>query len=193
VLPAAKVTPEIARIRGIPVGVVSSSPNRHPEIKSADDLLDMIQRVREVTGRPVGFKTVLSDELFLRELFEALLRRGLDCAPDFITIDGGDAGTGALPQLLADHVGLPLNESLPMLVNVLIETGLRDRIKVIASGKLVTSASVAWAMCMGADFTVTGRGFMFSLGCIQSLQCHQDTCPTGITTHNKRLQKGLVV
>jgi len=94
---------------------------------------------------------------------------------------------------LADHVGLPLSESLVILVDSLLEAGLKDRIKIVASGKLVTSAKVAWALCMGADFAVSARGFMFSLGCIQSLACNKDSCPTGITTHNKRLQKGLVV
>ncbi len=193
VLPARKVTREIAAIRGIPVNTTSSSPNRHPEIKNVDGLLDMIQHIREVTGRPVGFKTVISSKSYPQELCEAILRRGPDAAPDFITVDGGDGGTGAAPQILADHVGLPLTESLPILVDTLTEYGLRNAIRVIASGKLVTSANVAWALCVGADFAVTARGFMFALGCIQSLQCHQDTCPTGITTHNKRLQKGLVV
>ncbi len=193
VLPAVKVSQEIANIRGIPVNVISSSPNRHREIRSADDLLDMIVRIREVTGRPVGFKVVISNEIFPRQIFEAVLRRGNDSAPDFITIDGGDGGTGASPQILADHVGLPLVEALPMFVNSLIESGLRDRIKVVASGKLVTSAKVGWALAAGADFAVSARGFMFALGCIQSLQCHLDTCPTGVTTHNRRLQRGLVV
>ena len=193
VLPAIKVSQEISDIRGIPVNVMSSSPNRHREIKSPDDLLDMIMRVRDVTGKPVGFKTVISNEIFPESLFEAIHRRGIDSAPDFITIDGGDGGTGAAPQILSDHVGLPLVEALPMFTNTLMAAGLNDRIKVIASGRLVTSAKVAWALCAGADFAVSGRGFMFALGCIQSLQCHQDTCPTGITTHNKRRQRGLVV
>ncbi len=193
VLPAIKVTEEIAQIRGIPMGQPSDSPNRHPDIKNDDDLLNMIARIRAVTGLPVGIKTVLGSEAAIRSLCEAIVRRGMDSAPDFITLDGGDGGSGAAPQVLADHVGLPLNEALPMLVDTLIESGLRERVRVIASGKLVTSAKVAWALCMGADFTVTARGFMFALGCIQSLQCHQNTCPTGITTHNKKLQRGLVV
>ena len=193
VLPAVKVSAEISDIRGIPINVISSSPNRHREIKSADDLLDMIMRIRDVTGKPVGFKAVISNNIFPESIFDAVLRRGIDSAPDFITIDGGDGGTGAAPQILADHVGLSLTEALPMFVNTLTEAGLRERIKVVASGRLVTSAKVAWALCAGADFAVSGRGFMFSLGCIQSLQCHLDTCPTGITTHNKRLQRGLVI
>lgn len=193
VLPGAKVTAEIAEIRGIPEGQVSSSPNRHKEIRSADDLLDMINRVRDVTGKPVGFKSVLGSDKFPQELCEVILKRGIEFAPDFITVDGGEGGTGAAPQILADHVGLPITESLPLIVDVLRAYGLRERIKVIASGKLVHSAKVAWALCAGADFVVSARGFMFSLGCVQSMQCHKDTCPTGITTHSKYRQRGLVV
>jgi glutamate synthase domain-containing protein 2 len=193
VLPGVKVSEQVARIRGIPVGVTSISPNRHPDIRNDEDLLDMIARVRDLTGRPVGIKVVLSGDVPIRSLCDSILRRGPDSAPDFITVDGGDGGSGAAPQVLADHVGLPLNEALPILVNTLLASGLRDRVRVIASGKLVTSAHVGWALCVGADFTVTARGFMFALGCIQSLQCHKDTCPTGVTTHNPRLQKGLVV
>ncbi|VAW72246.1 Ferredoxin-dependent glutamate synthase [hydrothermal vent metagenome] len=193
VLPACKVSAEIAKIRGIPEGVTSNSPNRHPEISCDNDLLDVINHVRDLTGRPVGIKTVLGSDEPIKSLCEAIHRRGIQSAPDFITLDGGNGGTGAAPQVLADYVGLPLNESLPLLVDTLISAGLRERIRVIASGKIVTSANVAWALCMGADFTVTGRGFMFSLGCIQSQSCHRDNCPTGVTTHNPKLQKGLVV
>lgn len=192
ILPAIKVSEEIAKIRGIPVHRTSSSPNRHLEIATPDDLLDMIARVRDVTGRPVGFKTVISESSYPRMLFDAIHRRGVEYAPDFITVDGGDGGTGAAPQVLADHVGLPLSEALPIVVDELIKAGLKDRIRVIASGKLVTSARAAWALCVGADFVNNARGFMFALGCIQSLQCNKDTCPVGITTHNKRLKKGLV-
>lgn len=193
VLPAAKVTAEIAEIRGIPEGQISSSPNRHKEIRSADDLLDMINRVRDVTGKPVGFKAVFGSDKFPIDLCETIIKRGIESAPDFITIDGGEGGTGASPQILADHVGLPVTESLPLVVDVITEYGLRDRIKIVASGKLVHSAKVAWALCAGADFVVSARGFMFSLGCVQSMQCHKDTCPTGITTHSKYRQRGLVV
>lgn len=193
VLPAAKVTAEIAKIRGIPEGQISSSPNRHKEVRSADDLLDMINRVRDVTGKPVGFKTVLGSDQFPKDLCETILRRGIEQAPDFITVDGGEGGTGAAPQILADHMGLPITEALYIMVDTLTQYGLRDRIKVVASGKLVHSAKVAWALCTGADFVVSARGFMFSLGCVQSMQCHKDTCPTGITTHSKYRQRGLVV
>ncbi len=192
ILPGIKVTREIAAIRGISVGEDSISPNRHVDIESNDELLDMINRVRDVTGKPTGFKAVLGSADWPTELCETILRRGPASAPDFITVDSADGGTGAAPQSLIDYVGLPLNESLPMLVDILEQAGLKQRIKVISSGKLVTPDGVAWALCVGADFVTSARGFMFALGCIQAMQCNRDTCPTGITTHNKRLQRGLV-
>ena len=191
-LPGIKVTEEIARIRGIPKGEDSISPNRHPEITDAGSLLDMIAHVREVTGKPVGFKAVLGGFSWLEDLFTEINRRGIESAPDFITVDSGDGGTGAAPQPLIDNVGLPIRESLPRLVDALLAAGLRDRVKVIASGKLIDPEYVAAALCAGADFVVSARGFMFALGCIQAMQCNRNTCPTGITTHNKKLQRGLV-
>jgi len=193
VLPASKVTEEIASIRGIALGKLSSSPNRHKEIRNSNDLLDMIARIREVTGRPVGIKTAIGSAAFPEDLCETILRRGIDCAPDFITVDGSEGGSGAAQQLLADHVALPISEALPIVVDALMAYGLKERICIIASGKLVHSAKVAWALCVGADFVVSARGFMFALGCVQSLQCHTDTCPTGVTTHNPWRQKGLVI
>jgi glutamate synthase domain-containing protein 2 len=193
VLPAAKVTPEIAVIRGIPAHEDSISPNRHHDIANVDDLLDRVSYVRELTGRPVGVKTAIGGWQFMKDLCEAIERRGLEYAPDFLAIDGGEGGSGAAPQALADHMSLPISEALPRVIDVLIESGLKDRIRVIAAGKLVTPAKAAWALSVGADFINTARGFMFALGCIQALRCHTNTCPTGVTTHNKRLQRGLVV
>ena len=193
ILPGAKVTQEIADIRGIPVGEDSISPNRHLDITNTDELLDMVARIHQVTGRPVGIKIVVGDHTFMQELCAAILERGEGSEPDFITVDGVEGGTGAAPQVLADYMGMPLNEALPTVVDTLIQYGLRQRVDVIASGKLVTAASVARALCLGADFCVSARGFLFSLGCIQSLQCHSGHCPTGITTQDKRLQKGLNV
>ena len=191
ILPGGKVTAEIAKIRGIQAGSDAISPNRHIDINSNTELLDMINRVRDVSGKPVGFKAVIGAWGWLDNLFGEILERGIESAPDFITVDSADGGTGAAPMPLIDDVGLPLRESLPLLIDKLNEYGLRKRVKVIASGKLITPADVAWALCMGTDFVVSARGFMFSLGCIQALQCNRNTCPTGITTHNKRLQKGL--
>ena len=191
ILPAVKVTPEIAKIRGIPEGKDSISPNRHPEINNPKEMLDMINHVRDVTGKPVGFKTVIGSFGWLESLCRDIHERGIEAAPDFITVDSGDGGTGAAPMPLMDNVGLTIKESLPLVSDILHKYGLRDRIKVIASGKLVTPSEVGWALAVGADFVTSARGFMFSLGCIQALKCNKNTCPTGITTHNKRLQKGL--
>ncbi len=192
-LPAAKVTEQIARIRGIPPHQDSISPNRHRDIANVDQLLDKVGLIREATGRPVGVKTAIGGWQFMNELCDAINRRGLEYAPDFLAIDGGEGGSGAAPQALMDHMALPIAEALPRVVDALIESGLRQRIRVIAAGRLVNPARAAWALCVGADFVNTARGFMFALGCIQSLRCHQNTCPTGVTTHNKRLQRGLVV
>lgn len=191
ILPGGKVTPEIANIRGIPVGHDSISPNRHLDIESNSELLDQIEHIRRITGKPVGIKAVLGAVRWLDNLFEEINSRGIESAPDFFTVDSADGGTGAAPMPLIDGVGLPLRESLPLLVDKLCEYGLRERVKVIASGKLVTPTNVAWALCVGADFINSARGFMFALGCIQALQCNKNTCPTGITTHDLDLQKGL--
>lgn len=193
ILPAIKVTPEIAKIRGIAPRQNSISPNRHLEIGSNEELIDFINHVRDVSEKPVGFKVVLGGYEWLDELFTLIVKRGLNHAPDFITLDGAEGGTGAAPESLVDYVGLPISESLPALVDKLRKYGLRDRIKVIASGKMVTAGEVTKALCMGADFVNSARGFMFALGCIQALRCHNNTCPTGITTHNPSKVSGLDV
>lgn len=193
ILPGSKVNEEIAEIRGIKVGSDSISPNRHREIDDFDDLLDMICHIREVSGKPCGFKTVIGSSDSWEEFFELITRRGDDCAPDFITIDGGEGGTGAAPMPLMDLVGMPLREALVRIVDLRDRYDLHDRIRIIASGKLVNPGDVAMAICAGADFVTSARGFMFSLGCIQALKCNRNTCPTGITTHDAYLQRGLVV
>lgn len=193
VLPGSKVNAEVARVRGIPLGEDSLSPNRHPEVSSSEDLLDLLETVRSVSGKPVGIKAVIGDHRWLQALCSTINARGIASAPDFITVDGAEGGTGAAPASLIDYMGLPLRESLPLVVDILKKHGLRERICVIASGKLINPAQIAWALCVGADFATTARGFMFSLGCIQAMQCNKNTCPTGITTHDKRLQRGLVV
>ena len=193
ILPGSKVNARIAEIRGIEEGKDSISPNRHVELKTVGDILDMIGRIREVTGKPCGFKTVIGDAGWLDEMFAEVNRRGIESAPDFIAVDGGDGGTGAAPMPLMDNVGLPLREALLMAADSRDKNDLTKRVRLIASGKLLTPAEAAWAFCAGADFVVTARGFMFALGCIQSLKCNKNTCPTGITTHDRRLQKGLNV
>jgi glutamate synthase domain-containing protein 2 len=193
ILPGEKVTQEIAAIRFISEGQDSISPNRHPEVNSPGELLDLVHRVRSVTGKPTGFKAVIGAYAWIDDLCEEIKRRGIESAPDFFTVDSGDGGTGAAPMSLIDCMGLPIKESLPLVVDMLKSQGLKERIRVVASGKLITPAAVAFALCAGADFVVTARGFMFSLGCIQALQCNKNTCPTGVTTHDKSLQKGLDV
>ena len=191
ILPGAKVTELIASTRGIPQGQDSLSPNRHPEIQSIDDLLNMIHRVRSVTGKPVGIKAVIGQSEWLDDMCLLIQQRGMEYAPDFFTIDSADGGTGAAPQSLIDYMGLPIQRSLPLLVGKLEAHGLRERIRVICSGKMINPAGVAACLCLGADCVNSARGFMFALGCVQSLQCNKNTCPTGITTHDEDLQKGL--
>jgi glutamate synthase domain-containing protein 2 len=191
ILPGAKVTEVIASTRGIPAGQDSLSPNRHPDIGCIDDLLDMIHRVREVTGKPTGIKAVIGQAGWLDEFCQRINERGLQYAPDFFTVDSADGGTGAAPQSLIDYMGLPVRSSLPLVVGKLLEYGLRERIRVICSGKMINPAGVAAALCLGADCVNSARGFMFALGCVQALQCNKNTCPTGITTHDEDLQNGL--
>ncbi|SEW40229.1 Glutamate synthase domain-containing protein 2 [Cognatiyoonia koreensis] len=193
ILPGSKVTPEIADIRGIPEGQTSYSPNRHKEVDDFSDLLDFVDHVREVSGLPTGIKTVYGNGESFSELFALIQQRGAECAPDFITLDGGEGGTGASPMPLMDLVGVSIREALLHVARLRNEAGLKERVRLIASGKLVNPGDIAWAMCAGADFVTSARGFMFSLGCIQALKCNKNTCPTGITTHNPRFQKGLVV
>ena len=191
ILPGEKVTDIIAKTRGIPAGKASISPNRHPEVTDAHSLLNLIQAVREASGKPTGIKFVLGNTAWLDELFAAIEQRGMGSAPDFMTLDSADGGTGAAPQGLMDNMGLPVAFSLPVLHQKLCDAGLRQRVKIIATGKMVNPAGVAAALCLGADVVCSARGFMFSLGCIQALQCHHNTCPTGITTHDPKLQRGL--
>ena len=153
--------------------------------------MDFIDHVRRATGKPVGFKSVIGAYGWLIDLCREIHRRGIESAPDFITVDSGDGGTGAAPMPLMDNVGLPIRESLPMVADIVRARGLHERIRLIASGKLITPSGVAWALCAGADFVTSARGFMFSLGCIQAMRCNRNTCPTGITTHAPRLQRGL--
>ncbi len=191
ILPAVKVSPEIAATRGIPGGADSISPNRHPEIESIGDLLDMIAHVRDVTGKPTGFKAVVGSHDWLITLCEEIRKRGIESAPDFITVDSGDGGTAAAPMPLIDNVGMLIRESLIIVADILRAHGLRERVPIVASGKLVLPSNVAWALAAGATFVNSARGFMFSLGCIQAMKCNRNTCPTGITTHDPRLQRGL--
>ncbi len=190
ILPGAKVTPEIAAIRGIPVGEPSISPNRHLDIANIGELGAFVNRVRTVTGKPVGVKFVAGAPGFLDDWFSHCVQHPEGC-PDYVQIDGGEGGTGAAPAPLADYVGLPITQALPMVAEARDRHGLHDRIRIIASGKLVTPDKVAWALCMGADFVSSARGFMFALGCIQAMKCGSGSCPTGVTSAEPKLIAGL--
>ncbi len=160
ILPAAKISAEIAEIRGLPKGKDGISPNRHAEVNDWNELIDFINHVRDVTGLPTGIKTVMGSEAAFAEFFDTILERGVETAPDFITLDGGEGGTGAAPMPLMDLVGVSIREALPSLTVLLRERDLKDRIRTIASGKLVNPGDVAWALCAGADFVTSARGNM---------------------------------
>ena len=190
ILPGAKVTKEIAAIRGIPEGQDSISPNRHPDIGNVRELGDFVARVRAITGKPVCVKVVVGDPAFLDDWFSDCVARPAGC-PDYVQVDGGEGGTGAAPAALIDYVGLPITEALKEVVAARERYGLEQRVRIVASAKLVTPDKVAWALCMGADFVSSARGFMFSLGCIQAMKCGSGHCPTGVTAADPRLIAGL--
>lgn len=193
ILPKGKITEEIARVRAIPNDQDCYSPNRHPEIHDCSSLLDFVARVRDITGKPTGFKFVMGNPRWVQDLIEEINARGIDSAPDFITLDGGEGGTGAAPSTHIEALGMSIRDSLPLLVDLLESAGLSERIKIVASGKLIHPLHASWAIATGADFVTTARGPMFALGCIQALQCHMNTCPTGIATHDEERQWGLDV
>ncbi len=190
-LPAAKVNEEIARIRGIPVHEASISPNRHKDIGSIAELGAFVARVRRVTGKPVGVKFVVGHAEFLDDWFTDC-RQDPEHCPDYIAVDGGEGGSGAAPAALAESTGMPITMAIPMVVKARASHGLTERVRILASAKMITPDKVAWALCMGVDFVVTARGFMFSLGCIQAMKCASGECPTGVTAVNPRLIRGLV-
>ena len=188
-LPKEKITREISEIRGIPMGVDCQSPNRFEECQDAQSVLDFIARVRKLTGKPIGLKMVVGSKAEAEELCFEIRRRG--DGPDFIAVDGKEGGSGAVPLALADYVGLPLIDGLTVMDNALRAHGIRDRVTLIGSGKIATGGEVATHIALGADLVHIARGFLFSLGCIQALRCHTNTCPAGITTQNRWLQSGL--
>ncbi len=188
-LPKEKITKEIAEIRGIPMGVDCQSPNRFEEFDDAASLLDFVERVRRLTGKPVGLKMVVGTASEVDELCREIRKRG--DGPDFIAVDGNEGGSGAAPLALADYVGLPVADALIAVDNALRREGLRNDVVLIAAGKIATGGDVATHLALGADLVHIGRGFLFSIGCIQALRCHTNTCPTGVTTQNQWLQSGL--
>ncbi|HEX7064890.1 MAG TPA: FMN-binding glutamate synthase family protein [Bacillales bacterium] len=186
-----KVTPEIAEIRKVEPYKSIDSPNRFNEFKNAGEMIDFMEKIREHTGMPVGCKIVVGRNDSVVELAQVMKETGK--GPDFITVDGGEGGTGASYQELMESVGLPIKSALPIADATLRRFGVRDRVKIIASGKLETSDRVAIALAMGADLVNIARGFMISVGCIQTLKCHSNACPVGVATTDPELQRALVV
>ncbi|MGN6747908.1 MAG: FMN-binding glutamate synthase family protein [Xanthobacteraceae bacterium] len=191
VLPGAKVTPEIAEARGIPIGKDCLSPAQHSAFTTPLELIDFISLLRELSGgKPVGFKFSLGHPWEFFGICKAMLETGT--TPDFIVVDGGEGGTGAAPIEFTDHIGTPLQEALLLVHNTLTGLNLRGRIRLGASGKIISAFDIARTMALGADWCNAARGFMFALGCIQSLSCHTGRCPTGVTTQEPGRQRALV-
>ncbi len=192
VLPGPKVTPEIAAARGVPVGQDCVSPAAHSAFSTPMEMMQFIARLRELSGgKPTGFKLCVGHPWEWFAIARAMLESGI--TPDFIVVDGAEGGTGAAPLEFTDHVGAPLQEGLRLVHNTLVGLNLRDRIKIGASGKIVSAFDIARAMALGADWCNSARGFMFALGCIQAQSCHTGHCPTGVTTQDPVRQKALVV
>lgn len=191
-LPGPKVTDEIARIRGVPAGKDVHSPAAHKVYDTPVGLLEFLAEMRDLAGgKPVGVKFCVGYPHELLALGKAMIATGI--RPDFIVVDGGEGGTGAAPQEMSDHVGMPLREGLIMTRNMLVGCGLKDDVRLAASGKVYSGASLAMNFALGADWCNAARAFMFSLGCIQSQQCHTGHCPTGVATTSEARQRGLVV
>ena len=192
ILPAAKVTEEIAEARLVPQGEDVFSPTYHKAFSTPLELMDFITRLRELSGgKPVGFKVCIGDPAEFMGTVKAMLETGV--VPDFIVVDGGEGGTGAAPLEFSDSLGTPLLEGLMVVQNTLVGAGLRDQIKIGASGKLVNAAAMARAMALGADWCNSARAFMLAVGCIQSQRCHTNACPVGVATQDAGLQRALVV
>ncbi|WP_322514816.1 FMN-binding glutamate synthase family protein [Rhodopseudomonas palustris] len=192
VLPAAKVSEEISRIRGVSMDEDCVSPPYHKAFSTPIEMLRFIAEMRRMSGgKPAGFKLCIGHPWEFLAICKAMLATGI--TPDFIVVDGNEGGTGAAPLEFMDHLGMPMREGVNFVHNALIGVGLRDRIRIGAAGKVATAFDMSRAMALGADWCNSGRGFMFALGCIQSLSCHTDRCPTGVTTQEPSRYRALVV
>ena len=192
VLPAAKITEEIAKIRHIPLNQDCVSPPIHPEFSTPEGLLHFVARLRKLSdGKPIGLKLCLGVRSEFLSICKAMLKTGI--VPDYISIDGAEGGTGAAPVEFVNNIGEPLNDALIFIHNALVGVGLRDQIRLIASGKIATGLDMITKFALGADLCNSARAMMFALGCIQAMQCNANTCPTGVTTQNPFLYRGLVI
>ncbi len=192
ILPKEKITAEIAEIRKVPIGQDVLSPPRHNEFDDLPGLFDFIDRLRNLANKPVGIK-IVAGHIEEIENIAAAIASEPERGPDFISVDGGEGGTGAAPLVLASHAGVPMKQGIAMVDWALREHGVRDKIHLLSSGQIATPIDVAVAMALGADGVNIARGFMLALGCIQALDCHSNRCPTGIATQNKSLQRALDV
>lgn len=189
-LPAKKNTPEIAKIRHIEPYTDVHSPSAHTAFSNATELVYFIKKLRDLSGgKPVGFKLCIGRKDEFEDIVDAMLKTGIK--PDFITLDGAEGGTGAAPMEFIDYIGMPVADALVFVTTLLKKHGLREEIKILASGKIITAFDIAKAMAFGADACYSARGMMFALGCIQALQCDSGKCPVGIATQDKKLYKGL--
>ncbi len=192
ILPAEKLTKEIADIRGVPMGQSVVSPPAHSAFSTPVELLGFIERLRELSGgKPVGFKLCIGKPREFVAICKAMQKTGI--TPDFITVDGGEGGTGAAPLEFSNYVGSPLNDGLVIVHNALVGFSLRDKVRIISSGKINSGFGILKHMLMGADLCYSSRGMMLALGCIQALQCNTNLCPTGVATQDPSLANGLVV
>jgi glutamate synthase domain-containing protein 2 len=192
ILPAKKITPEVAEIRGVPLGADVISPPAHSAFSNPTELLEFVTRLRELSGgKPVGFKLCIGKRREFLAVCKAMLETGLH--PDFISVDGGEGGTGAAPIEFSNSLGCPLVEGLSFVHNALVGAGLRDRIKIIASGKVSSGFGLVKRIALGADLCYAARSMMISMGCIQARLCNTNTCPVGVATQNPTLAGGLVV
>ena len=192
ILPGEKVTAEIAEARGVPIGADCISPPVHSAFTTPLELMEFIARLRKLSGgKPVGFKICIGHPWEFLGVCKAMLET--EICPDFIVVDGAEGGTGAAPLEFTDSIGFPLKEGLLIVHNALTGIGLRDRIRIGVSGKIVTGIGIAGVVALGADFVNTARGFMFALGCIQAQMCHTNHCPVGVATQSADLQKALDV
>lgn len=192
VLPGPKVTEEIAEARGVPVGEDCVSPAAHSSFSTPLELMQFVQQLRTLSeGKPVGFKLCIGHPWEWFAIVKAMLESKI--LPDFIVVDGAEGGTGAAPLEFSDHMGMPMQEGLRLVHNTLVGAGLRDQIRLGASGKIVSAFDMARTLSLGADWCNSARGFMFALGCIQAQTCHTGNCPTGVTTQDPKRQMALVV
>ncbi|UUX51853.1 FMN-binding glutamate synthase family protein [Nisaea acidiphila] len=192
VLPASKISAEIAETRGIPSDRDCVSPAAHPAFSTPEGLVDFIAELRRLSGgKPVGFKLCVGHPYEFMAICKAMIARG--SYPDFIVVDGKEGGTGAAPVEFTNSLGMPLREGLHFVHMTLTGAGIRDRVRLGASGKIISGADIATALALGADWCNAARGFMFAIGCIQARACHTNRCPTGVATQDESRQRGLVV